>query len=52
MTAQEHKVQRDMVVRSLLVSQSRTERGEERPRKPTHPKRAAWVMPAVNERRL
>ena len=61
MTAREHKTQRDMVVRSLLVSPARSERSEERPRKrvnrpvlpvvvdtPAH----VFVMPVVNERRL
>lgn len=59
MTPHEHRTQRDMVVRSLLVSQSRTERSEERPRKPA-PRPVVFVdapmhrfvIPVVTERRL
>lgn len=58
---QRGKAQRDMVIRSLLVSSSRSERSEERPRK--HVKRLAppvftpppnahrYVLPTVNEKR-
>lgn len=53
MTPAEHQAQREMVVRSLLMAPTRTERGEERPRRPKpRPKRSAWVMPVVNERKL
>ena len=61
MTAREHQAQRDMVVRSLLVSPARSERSEERPRKrvnrpvlpvivdtPVH----VFVFPVVKERPL
>jgi hypothetical protein len=58
---QEHRAQKDMVIRSLLVSAVRSERSEERPRK--HVQRLAppvfvdapahvFVIPTVNERRL
>lgn len=59
MTVAEHRAQRDMVVRSLLVSQVRAERSEERPRKPAeHTPVFAdvplhrFVLPIVTERRL
>lgn len=57
MTSREHQAQRDMVVRSLLVAPTRSERSEERPRK--HVKRLPvfkappahrFVFPTVNER--
>lgn len=61
MTSREHQAQRDMVVRSLLVAPTRSDRSEERPRK--HVKRLAppvfvdaplhvFVIPVVTERHL
>jgi len=61
MTAREHKAQRDMVLRSLLVSSVRSDRSEERPRKHTKPLAApvtrnapthVFVIPVVTERPL
>lgn len=62
MNAREHAAQRDMVVRSLLVAPTRSERSEERPRKhvkrlaapvfPAAPPAHRFVLPVVNERRL
>lgn len=61
MTEREHQAQRDMVVRSLLVAPTRSERSEERPRKrfvrqlapPVFPEPPAhrFVVPVVNETR-
>jgi hypothetical protein len=58
LTPHEHRAQRDMVVRSLLVSPVRTERSEERPRRPAEHAVVfvdvpmhRFVLPVVNERR-
>lgn len=61
MTPQEHKVQRDMVLRSLLVASKRSDRSEERPRKHVQrhaspvfvdvPTAHVFVIPTVNETR-
>lgn len=61
-TRKAHAAQKDMVIRSLMLAPTRTERGEERPRK--HVKRLAppvfkaapnahqFRIPTVNERTL
>lgn len=61
-TPKAHQAQRDMVLRSLMVSQSRQERSEERPRKHVQrlaapvfvdaPRGHVFVLPVVTEKKM
>lgn len=53
MTSKEKQRQRDLIIASLLLADTPEERhGTYKSRGPRKPKRAAWSMPVVNEKKL
>lgn len=52
MTRTERKRQRELVLQSMLLAETRAERHEVDARRLRKARRAAWTMPTVNERQL